>query len=91
MDVCLRVLSVYCAHGCSVEDPEAALVEDTPVILYGEGPSYVCIAPEKSEDCEYRVVYLGAGDSWEKCMRRGEVSRLVRDLVTRRGYEALRL
>lgn len=89
LDHCLAILSVYCSHGCEVEDPEAALAEKRPVILYGGGPSYVCIVPEESGECEYRVVYIGPGDSWEKCMKRKELSKLLGDL-NKRGYEVFR-
>ncbi len=91
LEKCLRTLSVYCAHGCDVEDPLRALSEDTPVILYGDGPSYVCVVPEMSSECEYRVIYLGFKQSWEKCLGKRDVEKLVDNLVRKEGFEALRI
>ena len=91
LEKCLRTLSVYCAHGCDVRDPLRALTEDTPVILYGDGPSYVCIVPEMSDECEYRVIYLGSKQSWEKCLGKRDAEKLVDNLVKKEGFEALRI
>jgi len=90
MDRCLQALSAYCDVGCTAEDPVRMLEEDYPVILYREGPAYVCVIPEKSEECSYRVIMMSDGYS-ERCLSYREAARLVDSLVKKEGFKLLRV